>query len=142
MSWINFIEEFTKEICTLTTSQNDTNFEYFKSSNIFGLKITLSNKYGFLELLFEDYQIADDFLALSSISKTVTFVNNTEHIKINWDISEYPCRVFIENKKLQFYDNTNDLLESEKFKNRVTVLKSLFRVLIDLKSKNAISNLS
>ena len=139
-TWFKFIETFTKNVCKTKISQNDRGNTHFKTSQIFGLNVTLSNNYGFLEVLFSDHRAEQEFLDLSTISKNSTSINDIKHVETKWDASRFPCRVFVENKKVQFYDKTNDLPVDEMYDNRVVVLNSVFNVLVDMKIKNSMNH--
>ncbi len=139
-AWINFIENFTKDICNTTINLNDRGYSYFESQNVFNLNITLSNRDGFLELFFPHIQVQQDFLALANITKTSSKKNKFTMIKTNWNNSKFPCRVFVKNQKIQYYDKTNDLPRQEKFERRIVVLQSVFKVLTDMKLQKALPN--
>jgi len=140
--WVNYLTEFTKDICDSSITQNDKGHYLFTTSEIFDLKTTLSTEYGFLELLFTDNQTQTDFLSFSNINKNTTRKDSIQLVQTKWDNSKFPCRVFVEKKKIQFYDKTNDLTLNEKFENRITVLQSLFKILIDLKIQNTLKKLN
>tara|TARA_R100000278_G_C5461050_1_gene160904 strand:- start:117 stop:557 length:441 start_codon:yes stop_codon:yes gene_type:complete len=136
--WINYLTEFTKGICDSNINQNDKGHYLFTTSEILDLKTSLSTKYGFLEILFPNNQTQTDFLSLSNINKNITQKDTVKLIQTKWDNSKFPCRVFVEKKKIQFYDKTNDLNNKEKFENRIIVLESIFKTLIDLKIQYAL----
>jgi len=136
--WINYLTEFTKGICESNINQNEKGHYLFATSEIFDLKTSLSTKYGFLEILFTNNQTQTDFLSFSNINKIITQKDTIQLAQKNWDNSKFPCRVFVEKKKIQFYVKTNDLNFNEKSENRITVLKSIFKSLIDLKMHYAL----
>lgn len=135
--WINYLIEFTKDICDSNLNKDNN---LFTTSEIFDLNISLTTKYGFLEILFSDNQTQNDFLSISSINKNIIQKDSVKLIQTKWDNSKFPCRVFVENKKIQFYDKTNDLNFNEKSENRIIVLESIFKRLIDMKIKYALKN--
>lgn len=133
--WINFLSEFTSEICTSKTLVLESGGLQFETSKIFGLDYKLSTKYGFLEILFLNDKAKQDFLEFSNISKKYTDREFYKQVNTSWNNKYFPCRVFVENNKIQFYDLTNDLNVNEKYENRIIVLQSIFNILIDIKLK-------
>ena len=131
--WIDFLNEFTKGICNVDITQNDKGDYLRKTSGIFGLDVTLSTNYGFLEVLFPDKQVQLDFLTFANISKTTSVQDSVQLHKTHWNVLHFPCRLFVENSKIQFYDKTNDLPAKEKFERRVIVLQSIFNTMIEMK---------
>lgn len=139
--WIKYLTEFTKGICDSNVTQITKDRYLLETSNIFDLRTKLSTRYGFIEILFTDKQTQNDFLIFSNIEKNITQKDSVKHVHTRWDRSKFPCRVFVVKNKIQFYDKTNNLDLNEKYKNRITVLQSLFRVLIDLKKQNTLKKI-
>lgn len=137
-TWLKFVSEFTKGICNTEICLDERGHYILKTSKIFDFNFYLTTKYGFLEVVFTNDESKSDFLAFASISKNTFNVNSSVKIQTtNWDASNFPCRVFVVNKKIQFYDKTNDLDIKEKFERRVTVLQSIFKIMIDMKLHNS-----
>lgn len=136
--WINFLTDFTKGICNSHLSENNKGKGVFETSEIFDLEITLSTKYGFLEIIFPNNKVQTDFLKYSSITKEVTDKGDMNLVETKWNKNHFPCRVFVENRKIQFYDLTNDLPDGDKFEKRIKVIGSLFSILIELKLQNSL----
>ena len=136
--WIPFVENFTRDICELKLRETDPGHIYFETSKIFGLDVILRNKYGFLEVLFSNKHAENEFYELSNTKRTAVKQNNFTLVNKSFDTNLFPCRVFLENKKLQFYDNTNDLESQEILDIRTTTLKNVISVLIDMKLQNSL----
>lgn len=138
--WINYLTKFTRGICDSNINQNENESFIFITSEIFDLKISLSTKYGFLEILFPDNETQNNFLYFSNINKNIIKKDNVKVVKTNWEETKFPCRVFVENNKIQFYDKRNDLVFNEKLDKRIKVLQSIFKILLDMKKSKALKN--
>ena len=138
--WIQFIENFTKDICELKLNATDSGHNYFETTKVFGLDVILRNKYGFLEILFSNKQAENEFYELSDTSKTEISHGNFTLVNKNFDSNLFPCRVFLENKKLQLFDKTNDLATKEILDIRTKVFKNVISVLIDMKLQNSLAH--
>tara|TARA_Y100001934_G_C12144301_1_gene674099 strand:- start:173 stop:625 length:453 start_codon:yes stop_codon:yes gene_type:complete len=140
--WVEYLKVFFEGIAETYIDYHENGFEYLRTSEILSLGITITSRHGFLGIKFPNSTLKKKFMSFSIMDKESNIHGNFTITETVWDSSQYPCRVYINNTRIHFYDKNNHLLEKEKIEKREIVLQSVFNSLIELKqyvSKSKIS---
>jgi hypothetical protein len=134
VEWFNFLDKFPKETVDFNLSKENDRY-FFEAYNVFNLDIKLNTKYGFMVMLFNDEKTKNKFLEISNIHINPGWIDGIQHVNINWDNTIFPSRVFLEKKKILFYDEKNNDSNSLKYEKRMIVFKNIIKALVDIKSE-------
>lgn len=135
--WVKYLEAFFQGMSETTIDYHENGFPFITSSKVLGLKITLTSRHGFLGIKFPNKITRDKFMRFSIIDQNIEQLENARFIETNWDISLFPCRVYVNNNRIQFYDRINELSKTDELEKREIVLRSVLNSLIELKQHQA-----
>lgn len=117
----------------------------YKVPHVLESDIKLTSYYGFLALAFKDEKSLDKFIKIAGIQSTVEISKvkglDIEIPKTKWQsvIWKIPSQIFINRKSsthpniISFYDLTNFKSVRETIKNRLLVLESVSKIIVEYK---------
>jgi hypothetical protein len=121
LAWINFLELFFAGQSNISYEQNENGYVTYTIENVSNTSITLSNKYGFLSLIFDDLKTIDKFIEI-----TKSMYENLH--------KDERQGIYQANKlTINFYDRSIKFSDKMKFTERIVVFQSVMEILIRIK---------
>lgn len=140
LAWLNFLEDFFDGQSHITYDQTENEHVAYTIENVHNSQITLSNKYGFVSLIFNEVDVLKEFVdILKSIYKDL---NKGDKQGI-FPKEDFPSRIYQANKvTISFYDRSNKFSKKLRFDERVIVFQNILKVILLLKISKGRSKFS
>jgi len=131
LAWINFLELFFAGQSNISYEQNENGYVTYTIENVSNTSITLSNKYGFLSLIFDDLKTIDKFI---EITKSMYENLHKDERQGIFSKKHFSSRIYQANKlTINFYDRSIKFSDKMKFTERIIVFQSVMEILIRIK---------
>ncbi len=139
IKWKDFLKEFFHNNIFIEVQNEEKMFFNYSVKDVFGLNISITGRYGFFNIEFQDGILKEKFKQIAEIEYNIqNVIEGDKKLTINhtnYSIEKFPCRVFPQSgvNFISFYDLENIDNFNKKIENRVITFEAVMFALLRLR---------